>query len=560
MQILDGRVIMFNYLFNSIFGSENEFLKEHVSSVLKMAKDLRVILMHRRWLIVFEIFCHQYFKDDEIAVSHNIFCDCDCYDLKSSDTVLISDDIIIHGRAVTRVLESLGTKSINATITAFYKNLDATALDESCFEYLNSFCVVTSEWHTLSNKLIKLILQSKIPYTTFTYSFAVNQARIISNSIKEYHIYQPLFEQNGIELIVYFGDPDQYNLLRILGGIPCIRHYTYRNVGRINYEDKVSVYVPFVFISSVSNSVFEVLSSSDKLPISVCRCFSSHDYSNEYKARLLSFILSYAYGIVSIDVEDFDNERMSIIKNIISKSFRHTFDDVLNMCRTDCEDLLSSSIVFKEETSEDEVQPDFCGFMSKGDNTFYGSSVESIITESISYLHDVNENRAERHENSSWGYKIGDIQHTLLELGLDEYNSFAFLCSIWDTGRGAYYFREYRGRVYGCVTDGEQAYKINYQNFAQYANVFFILRNIAIYKKYDLSMLWDKYIQYMSKTMNNQMPPYYMEEMHRSFKFLIDKSEADMCNADIVVSKEITSNLLEGMKGFCSTACENRIV
>ena len=461
-----------------------EYFKK-VSEIVSSKQDGQyAILLCRRSLIVYEIvrcICN-------LPKLNHILCSDDLTVLKSGDKAIVVDDIIIHGRTVSELYNRLKSMGIEGSASAFYKKYNAEFLSDEILESYQYICgrnVTESEWHDFSNRLIDLIIKTKIPYTTFTYSFAFEKACALvrKNVYDVVNVKQVTMNESDMKMSVYFDKQykTDFVLLGNLCNFVCIRQYN-------SLQDSGYIYIPFVFISFLDKTVFDTLADSFNkisMPSSIIEVFAEDVYSMEYKARFLSFLLSYAYGVIAIESGEVDAQRTEVIKSIIGKSFIHSFEDVLSLSEEQCRKILMLDIKNVQDVpntlSEDaDFFTDF-NVNAKCDYT-------KFITDTIIDLHKENEKRVSNKNKSSWGCKVGDILSTLN----GNVDAIGFLISMWDIGKASLSFRECGDIVYGCVADGEQAYRIEHQANAPYARSVLFLRSAFAFID-DLS--WDTFLQ-----------------------------------------------------------------
>lgn len=461
-------------LFKEIFNKDYQELLDYTKSILNESKEKCIILMGRRWFIVFEIICNFFGYD---TTDPKILCDDDISRLKSHHSqIIISDDIIIHGRTVMDLYKKLSCRFNEISITAFLRRYNAEVLDLSKYVPLDDDYPVTDfEWRDLSNRLINFIIRSKVPYTTFTYSFVTqysaweNDADFLSIVVKP-----KIFNDNNIDVIVHFDQRNRFILLSTLCKYVCIREY--------KYPDGTTIYIPFVFINVVNNSVFESIALAGKsiLPKSIISVLEDKaDFDINYKARLLSFILSYAYGrliLTNKTMDVLDNGIMPIINSIISKSFTSTFNDVISLDEGKCRLILNLNIGENNSSFGESINDVKSQFYSFNINDYEEIDASNVLSSALSKLHEENEKRALQNANSTlWGYKVIDLIDGF-KLKSNIYYYLADLISLWDTGKGSYYFQECGDFTFGTVSDGEQAYRIKYEKYGVYASSYFLLR------------------------------------------------------------------------------------
>ncbi len=538
-------------LIDAVLDEDARNLVCYVCNLAKKSTDdnapCYVVLMCRRWLIVYEIIRHAYFADFD---EKRILCDDDLTPLEKDNNsrVMISDDIIIHGRTVMSMFDKINQKQHNTNVSAFFRKYDAEKLDLSIFEPLTGRSVTEWEWRNLSNRLIELIIKSKTPYTTFTYSFVTKTNKSLNiptiGFVEISAENEKIFEDCGIQLKVHFAfSTENYPLLSGICSHVCIREY--------KYPDDSTIYIPFVFIPQIGKEIFNQLATHKEFPESVRDVFIS-DRSPEYKTRLLSFLLSYTYGRVTLKIDEendkIDMDKMDVINSIISKSFISTFYDITMLSTEKCSEILM--IPFSKNSVENVVTIDENNekfFPFKKTDIQIGKSSRHIINEALAELHSKNEEKAKNSDGESlWGYRISDI---IDGFNLDKCREYLVsLISQWDIGTGTYCFKEYGDYVYGTVSDGEQAYRIEYQRFKPYARTCFLLRKYSpfCHKK-------GEYLDFIKKSpVNDKLPSNFVDEFTNAEKFFEDKLSTELENMKNLKTVEWEELLYNQTQAFLS--------
>lgn len=505
----------------------------YISQVYERAKQAEnnyVVLMCRRCLIVFCLISFICCKYDPKEYKR-ILCDDDLLELNKNSNAFVVDDIIIHGRTVSRLCQELDERSIKFRVSAFQRSIDANCLSKrvtSSYDYLEGSDVNEIHWHTFSNKLIDLIIKCRIPYTTFTYSFIHNcdDTVLKFNNFEKFEQVPQLYANDSQKLTVYFDtNYIRFPLLKLICRCACIREYS-------SSKESGYIHIPFVFIDVIDCTLFPVLAVKAKkyLPQSVCDVFSSSKYDLEYKTRLLSFLLSYCYGCVSLDIDsinaNLDVQRTEIVKSIVSKSFRTTFDDVLAISLDKCRSFLNLELSLQSEDTADPNEMDQIFGVWKYNAQLEQLSDEryaEVIEAAISELHRENEARAIERQESLCGYKLSDILISLTP-NKSIYLVLSSMISLWDTGKASYYFKERGNKVYGCITDGEQAYRIEYQQCVPYAYSIMRLKGVLSFCKNPSALMHDYFKMLKESAHEIGLPVNYQREFEIAQQFLEDKS------------------------------------
>lgn len=512
-------------LIKNTFDTEANSLVNYAHKLAEIASDddnpRYVVLMCRRWLIIYEIIRHACFSSID---EQRILCDDDLFPLekKGDCCVLVSDDIIIHGRTAMKMYNYLTKNGHKTNVSAFFRKYNAEKLNLEVFNSLSGRPVTEFEWKDLSNRMIEFIIKSKIPYTTFTYSFVTRENKFLDFSLHDFKqetAYQEkILKECNVNMTVHFAVSfDGYKLLSKICSHVCIREY--------KYGDGSTIYIPFVVIPQIRKDIFNELSKCDDLPASVKEVFNSKVCS-DYKARLLSFLLGYIYGKVTFknsdNINNLDENKMIVIDSIISKSFTSTFHDIMALSMDESYKILTYSIENNslEDSSNNEIDEHFFAFGN--DHEKLNLSPRDLINDALSKLHNKNEELAkDKNSISLWGYRLSEIFDNF---EMDErYNCLANLISLWDIGRGGYCFKECGDYVYATVSDGEQVYRIQDQKFNSYARSYFLLR------KHDPFYSSKEYIDFIQKdSQGDGFPDNFSSEFSEAEIYFNDKLSSDL--------------------------------
>lgn len=250
--------------------------------------------------------------------------------LKGATQVLLVDDIMIHGRGLEQLYESLDPdyKLQNIKVYVIVKNNESYGLKEEFLHRLKAEIPVFEwGWKELSSQLVNLIYYNATPYISYVGSYYGELFDDKSNCKVKF---SDLVQQKQVNLIdntnetqkkmketssVIFENNDVPLFFDNLCYACCLRIYENKDSGK-------RTLVPYAFLKNFSMDDAEAVSSflAEKLDHkkfrSVCKDLQMKNYSNEldkkqylaYKMRLVNAFVNLFYGIYVADRYDLSLE------------------------------------------------------------------------------------------------------------------------------------------------------------------------------------------------------------------------------------------------------------
>lgn len=303
-------------LAQQLLGERYDGVYDFFCDVLEDASTYK-ILRARRCQVLFELFLQIILLKEEIEVKGEFlssnaiekYMDALCDD---SASVLIVDDVLIHGRGMKQLYEQFDSNySRNSIrIMVYCRALSATYIDEKLDERFckNYLPVFDYEWRSISCCFVDLIIASVIPYESFAGSlkrftqFSINEAK------EDFNQYLNLESERANAYILFEKKPLPV-FFKTVGYDTCLRIYTSR-------ELNVTSYVPYVLTKSIS------FSGIPRLLDFVCKNLDNNRFSHiistllvndeklyAYQMRLFSAIVNRIYGVYLL-------ERYSILNEV----------------------------------------------------------------------------------------------------------------------------------------------------------------------------------------------------------------------------------------------------
>lgn len=268
------------YLQENLGNDEYERLKQvyfHVcieDFTYKLLVTRRAYLLYELFCLIFECFPEEYKEiaeckelvDDpgyqfspkgQFYDSHSIFLLKNKEIKKTEDTLLIVDDIIIHGRSVSNVYQELFVKlrlkieEEHVYFWCVYLNQNATCILDEVRDRLTVYRMTsTQEWKTISSIYSTAIINSKRGYTSYIDTYLWKN---VGSDVREFFakaespdiVKMNLKKLNdlGVEGYVWFDNTSWITNQTIPDYYSCLRFY---------FMDNDLVIIPYLFIKRVS--------------------------------------------------------------------------------------------------------------------------------------------------------------------------------------------------------------------------------------------------------------------------------------------------------------------
>lgn len=355
--------------------------------------------------------------------------------------ILIIDDILIHGRSMCNLIESIkkisGQVSVNASAIMVSEEAESKP-DELCSIMEQDIFYVSEEhWKDLSNRLVSLILSSSYCYASFVDGYRDD---CIKEEFSEDFAYIANFpiqlNTNDVKLWLYYKEKNLDKLFSL--DLEIVRRY--EQDGQFKYI--VPFYMqPTYDVTAYLNDIPKLNFNEKKAEM-----IFSYKYNTYVKSKAIiskfekeekpqsckkySFGNSDEQNIFSFNEVEISN---TLITNDASKKWSDALDKI------------------KSEYSFEKLCDAFKGFVDE--------------------LHKENEKRARNSQERLDGLSDITMLLTLKDksekynwniTNIDYIHFLAFVISMWDSGQANYNVTVFTddGKYYigGCITDGEQAY------------------------------------------------------------------------------------------------------
>lgn len=426
----------------AIMDRNYDLLYDYFCAVLESNEDYK-ILRARRCQVLFQIFVPIILKNEPDIIIKGTFISshaiAKCKEHLLHSSVLILDDILIHGRGLQELYEELDAKYENDNIQIYVHKMDrnADSMKEKLREKLKYDSLIYAwEWRELSTQLVNVIQATVTPYVSFVETYAGSRMIDLEKAESDFIVYDNsnedqkrvgttayvLFEKEALPCIIYNGGYDA-----------CVRYYE-------NNKMQKAVYAPYVFLKVLSRSDIRLF----------CTAFAEHlgnkfnalrselltEYNNDlglkYKAYLINVLLNRIYelylndkyqGLFDFSIAEWSTLAMCFGIDVTNDIERITYDDVrslmeLEFCRTqyDAESLEDPELIngleqVTREKAEDERLPLY----------FY-------------HNRQLDEESARRKEKRKKGLSVKTFY---CKLGVDVHKASKLQLNSWDAGIAA---------------------------------------------------------------------------------------------------------------------------
>ena len=433
-----------------------------------------LIFMSRRCLVLCQIFIIFILLDD-CKLNEKLIVLSDkaipYYGRKMKGKVAIADDILIHGRTIGNVYKLLKEYNKNLQVQIFGYTKDTAPLKAELQSITSVESIESkSEWRNLSNKIVRCIYASNVPYTSFVtafFQYGNNDFLNTLRNIESVHIIENTDESQRYEGLCSFYCYEKDNkFLSELTLEKGIRLYWNKHI------EKLTI-IPYVFIRRLTlkdaNCIFEQVASN--LPakyqslIEILKERSENqridDTLTTYKMRVLTCLLSRLYWLDFLQRHNLQ-QIDSVDVDTLEKSFGQEIAEIIiNIKLEEVTKLLTME--FKVLDGNEQLEKKSCEIWGK---CCEGKSKERLrkFFQKVWYEDECRAKKGvERCEGLSIDYLLICLENN------EEHRQkiLAILVNIWDMGIAAanYTVDSVHGSVACYNTPGEQSYRIILENY-----------------------------------------------------------------------------------------------
>lgn len=404
-------------------------------------KSAYKILRARRCQVLFELFIsiimlHEDIDITGVFISSNAlenYMDTLC---ATSVSVLIVDDVLIHGRGMKRIYEKIDPaySRNNVLIMVYCRALSATCVDEVLDKrfHKNYLPAFDYTWRSISCCLVDLIVSSAIPYESFAGSLENLYSVDGFTTDENFDVIKNLNSEQESTYIV-FEKKQLPSFFQRIGYDACLRVYASRALNTTSY-------VPYVFVKNIISDIsqlfdflnshldhdrfghiIDLLSVNDKeLAVYQMRLFSA------FVNRLYGVYLQKNYGILDRAQPNCINMELCFDHEIAQELLNMQYEDISKLL-VECPPYITGLVL-----DDSELDKRFLIYDKDNDTTKnlyrYLSMYYYIIGQ---YDDESAKNNIAQKSGLSMGYFYENIDHSLL------HTMTAAQLKCWDSGQAS---------------------------------------------------------------------------------------------------------------------------
>lgn len=455
----------------------------------------------------------------------------------------VADDILIHGRTIRNIhklLKMINRNGIKIHIFGYKKDVDLDCMPDE----LKEITTVRgeeykTEWRKLSNKIVKCIYASNVPYTSFVTSYFQYDSKNILDKIKNRKDIICIDntdmsqKEQGLKSWYCYEEikNEKFPVFEKLLLAKGIRIYWN------NYIEKLTV-IPYVFIKCMkledANQLFKIL--SDNMPEKyrsvkdiLGKGYEDKDINNSltaYKMRLLTCLFSRIYWLDFLRRHEIE-EMYSTDVDTMEKSFgKEIAEEIIHMENEELIELLSVNINISK--CSEHLDTELAGMFEKCKKDGKKESMKRCFHKAWYEDECKALKREERGQGISVDYFVDCMEDNLSR----KQEILANLINIWDMGiAAANYVVDKADNYIACYnTSGEQSYRIIIE---KYPNVFQSLIAVSkLLRKSDIKgdMSFEQYRQDILVELLNELHEDQEIEDYEDLKNIIE-SEGGYLNS-----------------------------
>lgn len=469
-----------------ILESHYDALYDFFLNIVRGSYDY-IILMSRRCLVLYQLFMLFFIMDEEDIESDAVILSDKALayylnKFRREDKVVIVDDVIIHGRTVGDIFQLLSSFCEDIQIRAYMAYRHRDCISEVVKKHEKPELEVSEkEWRELSNKLVRCIVESNLPYTSFVTSYFQYSELTVLDKIEKICVEKKVLEKYSLttqinenpQIGIYFENNEKRaSVYEKLSLAECIRVYWNDDLKRLTI-------IPYVFLKTIKiqqmDTVFEDL--ANRIPancVSIKEIFTRKEKDKEkqnilyeFKMRLLTCLLSNLFWNEFKKRHCIDDS-IYVDKDTLFKSFGDGIaEEILEIEKEETNQLVNFNINIEEgKRNNSNIIVYLKDILSeknksKSENEKEPESLSNIIKKYCSAAWWQDETEAKQKQSRKTGVLVDDFIYAGMEAKRNQGELLAELIKVWDIGSAAANFKvnEEEGIIGGYITSGEQSYK-----------------------------------------------------------------------------------------------------
>lgn len=416
--------------------------------------------------------------------------------------ILIVDDIIVHGRAVSnicKILTDYGALKNHISIWSFLLNSDANCLEPYVKAQLKTYKYSSErQWKVTSDVFTDAIINYGRGYTSYVNTYLLRDNSDLFERIKnflknkkEQVINKRALRNNEVETYYYFPKINSDSIKYNIHELACLRFYFYENHLLI---------IPYLFVESIKlTDVFdyslELLSKYNIYEIP--KIFE--DARIKKNTDLAILLLKWTINRIGKEVLDsFFTENFNIKPDMIENEFPETYKNCDSMSEIKMYHNNEEKKSYEVLSSNEGIDYCYEVFSKETDKITTNQFNDSNNEIKYELLHDAfaqycflikeeDEKRAKNRKQRCIGIRVSDIRKIVFQkLNLDINNNYYILLIIlslcinsWDSGKTSYNIYSFDNTnhekiVCGFMRNGEQIFKSLYEQFPKIYSYYYV--------------------------------------------------------------------------------------
>lgn len=449
--------------------------------------DYKILITRRSYVLykIFETIFHEFShelpkagafeKVGTICNSHSLGYLKYLYPSLHEKTFLIVDDIIINGRTIKDIYETLENIEVpqkNIKIWAMVCNNEALCIEKELKQVFGHVKYVPEEdWKSFSNILTDFIIASNVGYVSFVNSYNIANVtlkqiiELASNRISKENIYDNInsnFQKQSIESKILFWDFKSYNELNKFSITTCIRLY--------QKNQKITV-IPYVFLPALNKG------DTYKYCAELLRSFglSLPAFFGSTKDCEISLYQWTIKALSDLLIEEFAKELNLGYSMLFECTESYLFNNNDNIKEENND---SRNFIYDFELAS--LNEKKCISVLE-ENVKQSSDFAYVLKMYLKEMRQVDDERAENNQNRYLGMRISNILKIIgkKEQKLSDKDLLTVLINLWDCGKASFVIMEDSDEnnqiIDGFLRHGEQIYLVFYEIFSKVYNVFYEL-------------------------------------------------------------------------------------
>lgn len=506
-------------ILEDILGNYYDELYDFFGDLISAEYDIKVLIA-RRCLVLFQLFLQIFAAENSNQQIYGKICSdryvLGNYEELNGKSVLLVDDILIHGRKIYEVFQEIEKNMDKAAggsvdirvymLTDSQKCVPDEIMDKIQFtDYATEW-----EWKTLSDGIVSTIFATNIPYTSFVGAYFTRNIQKLYRNSKNVQILKNTGksqEKVGCETEVLFSSQRRLRLFEIFSHIECVRVY------KGKCEDN-SMVIPYIFTKALKSECLEELFAKmaelcGGMP-NIKAELIEKSKGMIYRMRLFNALLSHIYGLYFFnnsykpEIFEVDTLVKSFGERIATEFYKMTYEQIVPFLMNDYEGM--KEYVFENLTEYSELEEIYRELASGC------GGYREIYSKCIGKHRERDELRAQENKERLLGISVDYLFGLCRDEAMCRECAIVMLNSM-DTGcAAASYTKALEDNAYASyISPGEQSFRLILEKYAE------VIRRMIFLEEKKLDV--EKYLEYMRGSLKWSDEEYIeLQEFYTNYK------------------------------------------